>query len=125
MERESISEWEQVDVLAGESDQAEATKIAYARGGYKGVLKAWLKDVQHQRAAGAYTNPLEDAWLQAQLGNTDLALQALEKAFAEGEDMNFLNFEPEWDPIRSDPRFQDLVHRVGFPVNTGAVVVPH
>jgi len=50
---------------------------------------------------------------------------ALEKAFAEGEDMNFLNVEPEWDPIRSDPRFQDLVRRVGFPVNTGAGIVPH
>jgi len=125
MEKESISEWEQVDVLEGESDQAEATKIAYARGGYKGVLKAWLKAVEHQRAAGGYVDYSKEASIQAQLGNKDLALQALEKAFAEGEDMTFLNVEPEWDPIRSDPRFQDILRRVGLPVNAGAVVVPH
>ena len=125
MEEESISEWEQVDVLEGESDQAEATKIAYARGGYKGVLKAWLKAVEHQRAAGGYIDYSKEASIQAQLGNKDLALQALEKAFAEGEDMTFLNVEPEWDPIRSDPRFQDILRRVGLPVNAGAVVVPH
>jgi hypothetical protein len=63
--------------------------------------------------------------IQAQLGNKDLALQALEKAFVEGEDLTFLNVEPEWDSIRSDFRFQDLVHRVGLPVNPVAVVVPH
>jgi len=125
MEKESISEWEQVDVLEGESDQAEATKIAYARGGYKGVLKAWLKAVEHQRAAGGYIDYSKEASIQAQLGNKDLALRALEKAFAEGEDMTFLNVEPEWDPIRSDPRFQDILRRVGLPVNAGAVVVPH
>ncbi len=125
MEKESISEWEQVDVLEGESDQAEATKIAYARGGYKGVLKAWLKAVEHQRAAGGYIDYSKEASIQAQLGNKDLALQALEKAFAEGEDMTFLNVEPEWDPIRSDPRFQNILRRVGLPVNAGAVVVPH
>jgi len=125
MEKESISEWERVDVLEGESDQAEATKIAYARGGYKGVLKAWLKAVEHQRAAGGYIDYSKEASIQAQLGNKDLALQALEKAFAEGEDMTFLNVEPEWDPIRSDPRFQNILRRVGLPVNAGAVVVPH
>jgi TolB-like protein/DNA-binding winged helix-turn-helix (wHTH) protein/Tfp pilus assembly protein PilF len=125
MEKESVSEWEQVDVLEGESEQAEATKIAYARGGYKGVLKAWLEGVEHQRAAGVYIDYSKEASIQAQLGNKDLALQALEKAFAEGEDMTFLNVENEWDPIRSDPRFQDILRRVGLPVNAGAVVVPH
>jgi len=61
MEEESVSEWEQVELLEGESDQAEATKIAYMHGGYKGVLKVWLKHVQHQRLAGAYIGPSEDA----------------------------------------------------------------
>lgn len=125
MEKESISEWEQVDVLAGESDQAEATRIAYAHGGYKGVLKASLKAVQNQRAAGAYTNPLGHASIQAQLGNKDLAFKALEEAYAERVDVVWLNVDPAWDPIRSDPRFQDLLRRVGLPVNTGPVVVPH
>jgi hypothetical protein len=44
-----------------------------------------------------------------------LALRALEKAFAEGDDLVYLNVEREWDPIRTDPRFQDLLRRVGLP----------
>lgn len=111
--------------LAGESDQAEATRIAYARGGYKGVLEASLKAVQNQRAAGAYTNRLGHASIHAQLGNKDLAFKALEEAYAERVDMVWLNVDPAWDPIRSDPRFQDLLRRVGLPVNTGPVVIPH
>jgi TolB-like protein/DNA-binding winged helix-turn-helix (wHTH) protein len=125
MEKESISELEQVAMLVGESDLAEAMKIAYAHGGYKGVLKARLKHLQHRRTAGAYIDSSKEASIQAQLGNTDLALRALEKAFAEGDDLVYLNVEPDWDPIRADPRFHELVRRVGLPVNTGTVVAPH
>ena len=125
MEKESISEWEQADMLAGESDLAEAMNLAYARGGYKGALKAQLKHIEHRRAAGEYIDYAKDAWIQAQLGNKDLAVQALEKAFAEREPMAWLNVDPEWDPIRADPRFQDLVRRVGLPVNAVAGAIPH
>jgi len=125
MEKESISEWEQADMLAGESDLAEAMNLAYARGGYKGALKAQLKHIEHRRAAGEYIDYAKDARIQAQLGNKDLAVQALEKAFAEREPMAWLNVDPEWDPIRADPRFQGLVRRVGLPVNPVSGVLPH
>ncbi len=115
MEKESVSELEQAATLAGAPDLAEAMKIAYAHGGYKGVLKAQLKRIQHRRTAGAYIDYSKVASIQAQLGNKDLALQALEKAFAEREDLVDLNVAPDWDPIRSDPRFQSLVRRVGLP----------
>lgn len=125
MEEESIAELEQAAILDGQRNLAEAMKIGYARGGYKGALRARLKYNQHRRSAGAHIDFWDDAWTHAQLGNKDLALQALEKAFAERENIVWLNVDPEWDPIRADPRFQDLVRRVGPPVNTGAGVVPH
>src|SRR6266481_1836168 len=122
MEKESISEWEQGAMLAGAPDLAEAIKIAYVRGGYKRALKARLTYDQHRRSEGSYVSFSRFARTYAALGEKDLALQDLEKAFAERETMAWLNVDPEWDPIRAEPRFQDLVRRAGLPVNTGAGV---
>jgi len=49
------------------------------------------------------------------LDDKDQAFAWLEKAFAErSAGLTFLKAEPMFDPIRSDPRFQDLLRRVGF-----------
>ena len=125
LEKESISEWVQEATLAGAPSLAETIKIAYARGGYKSALKARLKFNQHRRLAGSYVSFRSFARLYAALGEKDLALQSLEKAFAAREPMAWLNVDPEWDPIRADPRFQDLVRCVGLPVNSGAGVIAH
>ena len=125
MEKESISEWQEEATLAGAPDLAEAMKIAYRQGGYKSALRARLKHNQHRRSAGSYVPYSDFAWTYVALGDKDLALQVLEKAFAEREPMAWLNVAPEWDPIRAEPRFQDLVRRAGLPVNTGAGVAAH
>jgi TolB-like protein/DNA-binding winged helix-turn-helix (wHTH) protein len=122
MEEESISEWEQEAILAGAPNLAEAIKIAYAGGGYKGALKTRLKFNQRRRRAGSYVSFSTFARTYAALGDKDLALQSLEKAFGEREPMAWLNVDPEWDPIRADARFQELLRRVGLWVNTGAGV---
>ncbi|RKY95025.1 MAG: hypothetical protein DRQ13_07575, partial [Ignavibacteriae bacterium] len=49
------------------------------------------------------------------LGNKDKAFEWLEKCYQRhGTNMLGLKIEPDFDPIRSDPRFQDLLKRVGF-----------
>ena len=121
MKEESITEREQEAMLDGERDLADAMKIAYARGGYKSALKSQLKHDQRRRSSGVYVSFWDDALMQAELGNKDLALQALEKAFAERDgNMVGLNVDPFWDNIRPDPRFQDLLRRVGFPMNSAS-----
>ena len=125
MEKESISEWKEEATLAGAPDLAEAIKIASVRGGYKSALKARLTYDQHRRSEGSYVSFSRFARTYAALGEKNLALQALEKAFAEREPMAWLNVDPEWDPIRADQRFQDLVRRVGLPVNPVSGVLPH
>jgi hypothetical protein len=53
--------------------------------------------------------------LHASLGATDEAFAALERAFDERSDiLAFLKVEPHWDPLRSDPRFRDMLARVGL-----------
>jgi len=49
----------------------------------------------------------------------DQAFLWLEKAYQERSDgLTYLNVEPTFDPLRSDTRFQDLLHRVGLSPQT-------
>jgi TolB-like protein/DNA-binding winged helix-turn-helix (wHTH) protein/Flp pilus assembly protein TadD len=49
------------------------------------------------------------------MGDNDHALLWLEKAYAQHSNvMTTLKVEPRYDPLRSDPRFQDLMRRVGL-----------
>jgi TolB-like protein/DNA-binding winged helix-turn-helix (wHTH) protein len=126
MEKECIAELEQAAMGDGETELAEKVKTASQHGGYKNALKAWLKYYQDKRSAGSYVLFSDEAWVDTALGNKELALQALEKAFTEREsDMVSLNVEPEWDLLRADPRFQDLVRRVGPAASIGAGVAAH
>ena len=50
------------------------------------------------------------------LGDKEKAFLNLEKAFADREDaLLHLKTEPMFDSLHSDPRFKDLVRRVGLP----------
>ncbi len=58
----------------------------------------------------------ELAILHAALGDREKAFASLEKAYAERDfQMTDLKVEPGYDPLRDDPRFQDLPRRAGFP----------
>jgi hypothetical protein len=51
----------------------------------------------------------------AQLGEKDQALAWLERAYEERYHMMmYLKVAPNLDPLRSDPRFADLLRRVGL-----------
>jgi len=54
------------------------------------------------------------------LGEMDNTLESLEKACdARDVRMIFLGVEPKWDPLRSHPRFEGVIRRVGLPHITG------
>jgi TolB-like protein/DNA-binding winged helix-turn-helix (wHTH) protein/Tfp pilus assembly protein PilF len=61
-------------------------------------------------------NPYRLAILQMRLGNKEEAFKNLEKSYLEHDwQMVQLKSIPEWDPLRSDPRFQSLLRRMNFP----------
>jgi len=63
-----------------------------------------------------YVSPYEAAAIYVALGNNEEAFQFLEKAYTE-HSFHFvnLNVSPQFQSVRSDPRFQDLVRRIGLP----------
>jgi len=52
--------------------------------------------------------------IYASLGDTDQAMNWLEKGHEERFNPGVL-IRPGFDPLRADPRFEDLVRRTGFP----------
>jgi len=56
------------------------------------------------------------AMVYSLLGETDAAIRTLEEAYDERDaEMVQLYANPAFDSIRSDPRFQALLHRMNFP----------
>jgi len=53
-------------------------------------------------------------WAYIGMGNKDQAVIWLEKAYSQHSSLTTLKVDPIYDPLRSDPRFQDLLQRVGL-----------
>ena len=54
--------------------------------------------------------------MYSNVGDKDQAFQWLEKAYTERNTMlAFLKVHEVLDPLRSNPRFQDLLRRMNFP----------
>ena len=63
-----------------------------------------------------YVSPYDMAIIYLGLGKKDQTLAWLEKAYEEREgSLVYLNVEQTFDPIRSEPRFKDLLYRIGLP----------
>jgi hypothetical protein len=66
-------------------------------------------------SAKKYIPPYTIALAYNGLGEHDKALSWLERAFDQrSAAMVFLKVEPKWNNLRSDPRFQNLVRRMGL-----------
>jgi TolB-like protein len=84
--------------------------ISYARAGNKAQARKILAKVDGNAAPGSM------ALLQAALGNKDEAFRWLDKAYElRSTTMLWIKTLPDWDPLRSDPRFQALLRRMNFP----------
>ena len=113
MYAEAIATYQQSIRIFGDntSDQIYLG-AAYAKGRERGKAKAILKRLETTKD---YVSPTELAILYAALDERDKAFATLERAYARHDYQFMFLGAPEFDSLRSDPRFADLRRRVGLP----------
>jgi len=111
---EAIAELEKAIQISGGSPTFTANLArAYAATNKKVEALGLLNDLKRSSAPGnAYA--AEIAMIYAALGDKDQAMVWLEKGYEERFNPGVL-LRPGFDPLRSDPRFQELIRRIGLP----------
>jgi len=110
---QAIAELQRAGELSGGSPTSIANLArAYVASGKKSEAVKLLGDLK-KRSNPGYSNASEIAMIYASLGDTDQAMNWLEKGYEERFNPGVL-LRPGFDPLRSDSRFQNLVHRVGL-----------
>jgi DNA-binding winged helix-turn-helix (wHTH) protein/TolB-like protein/Flp pilus assembly protein TadD len=87
---------------------------AFRVSGYQGFLRKRLEALQSRDSVGQ-AEPFEFANLYARMGEKEEAFAWLEKTFA-ARDASTLQFkvEPAFDILRNDPRYTQLIHKIGL-----------
>lgn len=103
----SVNEFAKYREVQGRQSGAAQIRETFSRGGWTGFLRWRIDD---NRGSG-FTSAL----CYAALGDKDKALIALNRAYEDHENpVLLLKVHPLVDPLRGDPRFQDLLRRVGL-----------
>ena len=88
---------------------------AYARAGERDEAQKVLAQLE-QRAEQSYISPYTLAAIYAALGDRDKAFSLLQKAVDEGAaGQSFMKVDPAFDNLHPDPRFAELMRRLGLP----------
>ena len=97
--------------------QREALERGWAEGGREASLRAWIETASgREESGGAGTLYFALAARYTELGDLDEAFAWLERAYREHAiTLIWLKWGGEFDPLRSDPRFDDLLRRIGYP----------
>jgi hypothetical protein len=100
---------------AGRADEAEVFESGYRKGKLKGACAA-LIELLKNKSQTAYVSPYEIATLYALRNDRNHTFEWLEKAYAEHSGrMEYVQTEYFFDPFHSDPRYLDLLRRMGMP----------
>ncbi len=108
---ECVEELAKSQELMGEPQTAASVRESYAKNGWQGFLRM----ITEERLQ--FNSPWHNlAVFHAALGEKDKAFAALNKAYEDRENfVVILKVDPRLDPLRDDPRFAELMRKVGFP----------
>jgi serine/threonine-protein kinase len=114
MYREAIAEYQQSIKLGGDNTSDRCyLGYALAKSGKRDEAIATLDKL---KTGKDYVSHAELAILYIGLGDKDAAFETLEKAYAEHDlQLQNLKSDPHFDDLHDDPRFLDLIRRIGLP----------
>ncbi len=100
--------------LSNDRDVVAALGYVHALRGDRTEVSAAIAEL-HERSRDTFVSPYQLAVIYVAMGDTALAFEWLEKALVEKSYwIIYLNVDPALDPLRADPRFDDLRRRAGL-----------
>jgi TolB-like protein/DNA-binding winged helix-turn-helix (wHTH) protein len=119
MQKEAVAEMLTALKIKRQYELATTVQGKFTSSGYSSAKKTFLwgdlRENQRQVKDGLLPLAVTIAGDYALLGETKEAFEWLEKAFHEREhDLMYLNVDDRFAALRSDPRFQNLVHLIGL-----------
>ena len=117
---EAIAALEKAVAISPDAISMAYLGCALARAGRAEAAQALLRDLL-SRSEREHVAPRSFAFLYAALGEPDRAFEWLEKAYeVRDSGLFFLRAMPLYDPLRSDPRFERMLQRVGISTGGGS-----
>lgn len=106
-------------LLSGDDESAEALAQDFKAFGFEHVVRrlnqATLGHLK-EKAKEHYVSPFSFAVVYAKLGEKDQGFAWLDRAAAERSPwLTVIKTDPDFDNLRSDPRFAELTRRIGLP----------
>jgi TolB-like protein/DNA-binding winged helix-turn-helix (wHTH) protein/Tfp pilus assembly protein PilF len=116
MGQEALAQYEKMMALEGISpDRVKSLRKAYQAEGWRGYFRKLL-DRDLERSKREFVSPYEIADYYALLGDKAQAFRYLDKAYAERDRwLTVVKTEHDFDVLHSDPRYADLLQRMGLP----------
>jgi tetratricopeptide (TPR) repeat protein len=113
-----LDRWLKASPLEGvdlSESEIRELKSTFASKGLKAYEIAYAELLQ-KKSADRYVSPVFVAMHYSLAGEKELAVQWLEKSIAERSSwLVELKVDPAWKNLRDDPRYQDILRRIGFP----------
>jgi TolB-like protein/DNA-binding winged helix-turn-helix (wHTH) protein len=111
--KEAVDAWARWNILTGDSQSAVNVRRAWDRGGARGEVR-WQLGRRLQQSKSSYVSPVELASYYAQLGDKERTLALLEEGYKQHSmDILWIEGDPAYDFLHSDPRFRSIIQRTG------------
>jgi eukaryotic-like serine/threonine-protein kinase len=108
---DSVETFADAEEALGNHEAAAVMREIFAKGGWQNFLRAMIEQPQLNYRKSRYIV----ATYHAELGEKDKAFAELNKAYEDREFfMIVLKVDQRFDALRDDPRFQDLLRKIGF-----------